>query len=793
MRVLPLCVLIRLSLAAACAGGNVCTGDISELSDLGKLAYLRDSVCTQVSSFDRTGGNDDGFSGKYSYIRVEDGKQVIFDADGPGCIYRIWSAQPNDKKLEFFFDGSDKPGLVFDNWQDMFQDKVFPFLKPFSQHFIGGWCSYIPIPFEKHCKIVTHGQAQFLQITWQKLASADGVNTFSSTLSDEYRGKWDAAKKLWECASAPWGESLPQGWEKHGDSGLKVPAAKTVALLKMDGAGVIRAIKTGVELDDPTLYRKCVLEVRTDGSKGKPDVWCPIGDLFLDGFGWGAGHSLLIHRECGVYCSYWPMPFANGIEISITNESDREISVPYSIIVEPMASLPPDMGRFHAWWHRTYPTKMGKAFEMLTATGRGHFCGVNHYMQSPNGEVSYLEGDEKAWVDDRDNTFYNGTGTEDYFNGGWYFGATGSAPLYGCLVLDDGGACDAYRLHLGDVIPFQKKIHMEIEHGSADNFPADYCGVTFWYAEPGSTHTFGKVPAADRILDPRKNQNASEVERRFFGGGPLVVIEGSDGRLLQFSGGSAVVCRSKKPGGLIMTRANIEATSSYQIRAQVVRGPDYGRVVLLLDGKQQLGDVVDCYAPEPELNVVTFAEATPYIHASGDHSFTFKVVGKSSRSKGYNQAIDAVYIKRNGLIEAEHWTSMKHSEGAYTGSQQTGRLGPNWSGEEQVLLNGRKTGDWFELGIPVAKTGRYNIGAYFMIGPNSPIVDLSVDGKLVGEDIDLYGSEVRRSEMMRFGGEYNLAAGGHVVRVEIKGKHEASKGCEIGLDAISLEPVGDEG
>ena len=47
-----------------------------------------------ISSYDRTGGNDDGFSGKYSYIAKQDDGLVIADLKGPGVIYRIWTPTP---------------------------------------------------------------------------------------------------------------------------------------------------------------------------------------------------------------------------------------------------------------------------------------------------------------------------------------------------------------------------------------------------------------------------------------------------------------------------------------------------------------------------------------------------------------------------------------------------------------------------------------------------------------------------------------------------------------------------
>jgi len=782
LRILTLCVAILAIAVAPGWCGNVCTGDISELTDFGKLAVLRDSICTQVSSYDRTGGNDDGFSGKYSYIREENGKQVLFDADGPGCIYRLWSAMPNDQKIEFYFDGNTTAGLTFDSWKDMFEGKVYPFLPPFSRHFIGGWCSYIPIPFAKHLKIVTHGKAQFLQITWQKFASPDGVRTFSTNYSDDYRAKYEAAKRVWsEPGSAPWGESMPSAWKSY-DVDVSGAPGKAVDLLKLPQAGTVRAMYLTIDNPDIRRYRKCVLEVWTDGT-AKPNVYSPYGDFFLDGFGWPAGRSILTGKKDGQYYSYWPMPFANGIRIAMTNDTAEPLQIKGRIIVEPMASLPTDTGRFFAWWHRQNPTRMGKGFEMLTATGRGQFCGVNHLMQGPDGGVSYLEGDEMAWIDDRDNSYYNGTGTEDYFNGGWYFGALGSAPLYGCLAESDGGTVDAYRFQLGDTIPFQKKARIEIEHGSHNNYPIDLTGTTFWYAEPGTTHTFEPVAMADRLMGPRKDQSTFEAERAFQGGGPLVQITYST-KQLQFHE-SAVLCTASAPGGLIMCKMDADATSEYEIRAQVVCGPDCGIVQTLIDGKP-VGEPVDCYSDATELKVMTFAVLTPEIHASGDHMLTFKVVGKSPKSKSYNMGVDSVYLSRPGIMQGENMKVLEATGKAEI--EVTAPYGPGWSGDSQLQMTG-KAGDHFLLEMSVEKTGRYNVGGYFAKGPNCGRVRVTLDNRVVENELDLYSDVHHREPLMRFGGEYDLAAGPHKLRIDILGKNPQSKGYAVGLDAWSLERV----
>jgi hypothetical protein len=65
----------------------------------------------------------------------------------------------------------------------------------------------------------------------------------------------------------------------------------------------------------------------------------------------------------------------------------------------------------------------------------------------------------------------HGTGTEDYFNGGWYalkgrWDTARSLPLYGCLGYSmSQGWSGGYRLMLSDKVPFEKGIYQAIEHG----------------------------------------------------------------------------------------------------------------------------------------------------------------------------------------------------------------------------------------------------------------------------------------------------------------------------------------
>ena len=108
--------------ALAPAGAYEPTGDISELYDFTHLTRLRPGVkCKMFSSYDRTGGNNDGFSGTYSKLRVEGGRSVLAEMAGAGCIHRIWFTHSEHKvdgllerkgeRIRIFLDGKKEPAL----------------------------------------------------------------------------------------------------------------------------------------------------------------------------------------------------------------------------------------------------------------------------------------------------------------------------------------------------------------------------------------------------------------------------------------------------------------------------------------------------------------------------------------------------------------------------------------------------------------------------------------------------------------------------------------------------------
>ena len=78
-----------------------------------------------------------------------------------------------------------------------------------------------------------------------------------------------------------------------------------------------------------------------------------------------------------------------------------------------------------------------------------------------------------------------GTGTEDYFNGAWYFLAKGgrfAAPYHGCIVRDVlRSRIAAYRFDMHAPVSFSQSLRVQIDHGFYNELECDYSSTAYWY------------------------------------------------------------------------------------------------------------------------------------------------------------------------------------------------------------------------------------------------------------------------------------------------------------------------
>lgn len=319
------------------------------------------------------------------------------------------------------------------------------------------------------------------------------------------------------------------------DDRIYIKPGETATIAQIDGAGCITHIWMTMACDEKDFLRKVVLRMYWD-KETEPSVEAPIGDFF------GMGHAqhknftslpLQMSPQDGKSFNCWfPMPFADGARLEVTNEcSERELILYFYIDYEAYDRLPDDQARFHAQWRRENPcdgisdegmrndefqlkgeNKTGEGnYVILEAEGRGHYVGCNlniHNLRFTNKWNWYGEGDDMIFIDGEPfPPSLHGTGTEDYFNTAWCPDQEVCTPYHG-IILGGGpnwsGKITLYRYHIEDPIMFEKSIKVTIEHGHNNHRSDDWSSTAYWYqVEPHKP--FPKLPPVEERL-PRQEQ-----------------------------------------------------------------------------------------------------------------------------------------------------------------------------------------------------------------------------------------------------------------------------------------------
>jgi hypothetical protein len=287
----------------------------------------------------------------------------------------------------------------------------------------------------------------------------------------------------------------------------------TRTLFEVKGAGVVNHIWITIAPPPPALSRHdLVLRMYWDGETS-PSVEAPIGDFF--GQGWDESYPFAVlplaagPREGRAMVSYFPMPFASGARIEVENDSEKKIDAFYYYVdyVE-LQSLPADLGRFHAFYNHALTeaapegenewsvlgpqgknTTGERNYLIADIEGKGHYVGVNYYVDCPS-PMWYGEGDDMFFVDgERWPSSLHGTGTEDYFNTSWSPKVLFQHPYFGYARVNEGpgwlGRTHVYRFHMSDPVYFDRSLRFSIEHGHDNNLTLDLSSVAYWYqSEP---------------------------------------------------------------------------------------------------------------------------------------------------------------------------------------------------------------------------------------------------------------------------------------------------------------------
>jgi hypothetical protein len=110
-----------------------------------------------------------------------------------------------------------------------------------------------------------------------------------------------------------------------------------------------------------------------------------------------------------------------------------------------------------------------------------------------------------------------------------------------------------------------------------------------------------------------------------------------------------------------------------------------------------------------------------------------------------------------------------------------------FSGNAGVLFDNATEGNRFTLRFEVPADGTYTVVARLGRGPDQGIVRPAVDGRPLGDPIDLAAAEPGRTDELVLG-RLELAEGSHTVSFTVEGRAPGSSGLRASVDYLELLP-----
>lgn len=387
---------------------------------------------------------------------------VLAHATGPGAIGRIWltaldilsGRQWETERLQVYIDGAPVPAI----------DVSFAEIALGAPPFHGEWAgirsgslvSYLPLRFESELWV-----------------------TLANTRKKLYYYQVDVVEGELPGAAAP--EKIAPG--------IEAPVTTVTMLYAAEGKGAPAVLRLRAERSGTEALRTGELRFHFDGVTSAAKV----GDLCNAGFawaGWNSSRVTVTQRGDEVTCELrwgWPHARRGEITLAVTAPAGIHARVDLREAAEPLPE-----GRFYAYT-ATHESEVPLLHTWADVKGDGRLAAV--YLAAEGSEDTYnlvpdplnfLEGDETVTIDGE--VVARGTGTEDLFNGGFYFkdGPYG-APWGGVSLVEvrpnGWGRAQMARYFLGaDQVRFRDSFHATLEVGvNHTDIPHRYRSLAIFY------------------------------------------------------------------------------------------------------------------------------------------------------------------------------------------------------------------------------------------------------------------------------------------------------------------------
>ena len=458
----------------------------------------RSSHCLDGCRYDRSNpGPENPADNPYPlrWLYRDGDEAVLFDERGPGAITRFWLTTGFGAstcidpaiRVRFYLDGAATPALDVP-LAALFDGSTPPFTPPLvadRTQASGGYLSYVPIAYADSLRIA--------------LVNADNGGTNPCTGNDE-RLLWFQIQHhrlepgtpvasfvagqdfpAWRAFLAHAGDDPWNGMLATLDASSTLDPGATLVLAERTGMGWLRGVRLHLPRSD---YGAVRLHLVFDDDTVAD---APLADFFAT-----AATSVIAPRGVlagegadGWLYAWLPMPYRQTATVqliadaSLTSPVSIDSSLSFDDALVPDAAVP-----FAATL--TDACAAGGDIALYAHRGAGKIVGIAaRYRADGVVDRGYLEGDERARVDDSIAPAWYGTGVEDFYNGGFYFDQGEYAlALSGASETDSDGAgtTAAYRWLLGDALTYSNALQLTQEAGFSPQEPVPTCARALVYA-----------------------------------------------------------------------------------------------------------------------------------------------------------------------------------------------------------------------------------------------------------------------------------------------------------------------
>lgn len=408
----------------------------------------------------------------------DDGFRVFADLHGPGIVSHFWATHP-----DIVFDTAGKIKLYIDDTLVLSSPIIELFLgnhgrlrAPLDTTQSGGLVCDVQIPFKRRFKLTYKGTFNFFQLSWRPVPHVDLINSFdlfdTLGLSSQIQ-----AEQNFRASSIP-GNTQNVLRVEHS---IQIASGQTFSVVDRNGHGVVRELQIIPTLFDPKQYQSIYLRCYWD-QNDHPSVDVPLADFFGLTSGMKSINAIQLKTGNTVGMqSLFSMPFSHHARIEIVNKSDIDANVSVIISIDTTDREWNRYGRFHAQFNEVSHPRVFHFIPVASAKGRGRIIGVMFNLMKESNPPFFLEGDPFIVIDSSSNHTLTYPGSEDYFNGGYYYrdGAF-TLPFAGCPKEWN----TMYRFHYFDALNFSRSVDWRWQHGKSNDFDEHYRTVSYMYLAP---------------------------------------------------------------------------------------------------------------------------------------------------------------------------------------------------------------------------------------------------------------------------------------------------------------------